>query len=347
MPTPEDTNSSWLVIVPTVQLTISNNSPINGSFKVGDVTFMSKEAMADFLRPPNLQYVANDQTHKVVMTNPIMGEHQAFAVTTRTGNPKVLRKTVFRDLREAAHVLAATNAIVSKRSSMRGFTLQGSPIVSGRKDVFLDQVGTKISGNWNQQGMLMPFDLDSVWHNAVTMSGMINLFDRIVDPSLDPDWRRQIKSGAAMLGKSLMALERADAFLLDVMGLETLLTVRRERNGEKLAQRIKGMVGWHLRGVRPQYVQEIKRIHEVRCEIVHDSDFSNLTTELLLQADMYLVNSLLNIVNLPTLFPSKSAMIAVVDGYAANENWPTNGSVPFRWFGNPNFSPADLDLPLW
>ena len=195
--------------------------------------------------------------------------------------------------------------------------------------------------------MLMPFELDAVWHNAVSMSGMVNLFARIGDPNLDPNWQRQIKSGAAMLGKSLMALERADAFLIDVMGLETLLTVRNERNGTKLAQRIQGMVGWHLKVNRPGYADEIKRIHSVRCEIVHDSDFTNLTTELLLQADMYLLNSLLNIVNLPALFPTKDAMIAVADGYAANENWPTDGSVPFRWLGNSTFTAAELDLPLW
>ena len=347
MPKPEDTHSTWLVVVPTVQLTVSNDPPVGGQWKVGDVTFMSKEALAAFLHPPNLPYEPSEQTLKAVTTSPGMGEHQGFAVTSRSGTPAELRKTVFRDLREAAYVLAATNAIVSKRSSMRGFTLQGSPIVSGKKDAFLDLVGTNLAGNWNQHGMLLPFELDAVWHNTVSMSGLVNLFDRIVDPNLDPNWLRQIKSGAAMLGKSLMALERADAFLIDVMGLETLLTVRNERNGAKLAQRIKGMVGWHLRANRPDYVDEIKRIHAVRCEIVHDSDFTNLTTELLLQADMYLLNSLLNIVNLTALFPTKDAMIAVADDYAADENWPTDRSVPFRWLGNSTFTAAELDLPLW
>lgn len=348
MPKPEDTQSDWLVIVPTVQLAIINDPPIGGQWKVGDVTFMSKEAMANCLHQPNLPNEPSEHVRQWVMTNPIMGEHQGFAVTTRTGTPTEIRKTVFRDLREAVHVLASTNAMFSKRSSMRGFTLQGSPFVSGRKDCFLDLVGSSSpSSIWCQHGMLVPFELDANWHSTVTASGMIKLFDRILDRNLDPNWRRQIKSAAAMLGKSQMALERADAFLLDVMGLETLLTVQGERNGKKLSKRIKGMVGWHLRGARPGYVDEIKRIHEVRCEIVHDSDFSNLTTELLLQADMYLVNSLTNIINLPAMFPDKDAMIAITDGYAENENWPIDGSVPFRWIGNPNFNPADVNLHLW
>ena len=343
----EDIDSEWLVVVPTVQLTVSNESPINGAWRVGDITFMSSEALAVYLQPPNLRCDLNPKTWEIVMSDPRIGEHKAFAVTTRMGNPKDLRKTVFRDVREAAHVLAATSGLIAKRSLMQGFTLQGSPIVSSRKEIFLDRADSNISGHWNQHGMLQPFALDANWHDLATRTGIVALFDRVVDPSIDPMWRRQIKSGAAMLGKSLMALERADAFLLDVMGLETLLTVKGERNGTKLAQRIKGMVGWHLQTHRPGYVAEIEQLHKVRCEIVHDSDFSNLTTELLLQADMYLANSLLNIVNVPALFPSKSSMITVADDFAVNENWPTDGSVPFRWVGNPNFSPADLELPLW
>ncbi len=347
MSEPEGTHSNWLVIVPTVQLTISNDSPIGGQWKVGNVTFMSKEAMAEYLHQPNLPIEPSDHIRQWVMTNPIMGENQGFAVTTRTGTPTEIRKTVFRDLREAAHVLVSTIAIFS-RSNMRGFTLQGWPVISGRQDCFLDLVGSSSpSCIWCQHGMVVPFELDANWHNAVTASGMINLFDRISDRSLDPNWQRQIRSGAAMLGKSLLALERADAFLLDVMGLETLLTVRGGRNGDKLSNRIKGMVGWHLRKTRPGYEGEIKLIHKVRCDIVHDSDYSNLTTELLLQADMYLVNSLMNIVNSPAMFPDKDTMIAITDGYAEKENWPTDGSVQFRWIGNPYFNPKDLNLTLW
>jgi len=107
------------------------------------------------------------------------------------------------------------------------------------------------------------------------------------------------------------------------------------------------MTGWHLGSARPNYRNEIQRIHGVRCEIVHDSDYSNLTTELLLQADLYLANSLLNIVTLPAVFPDKNTLAATLDGFATNQNWPTNGSIHFRWFGNTQFTPADLDLPLW
>ncbi len=136
MPDPEDTDSRWLVIVPTLQLTVSDVPPISGKWVVGDITFMSPNAMTAYLHQPNLPYELDEQMREVVMTHPIMGEHTGFAVTTRTGTPKEIRRTVFRDLLDAAHVLASTNSVVSERSGMRGFTLQGLPFVSARKDCF-------------------------------------------------------------------------------------------------------------------------------------------------------------------------------------------------------------------
>lgn len=69
--------------------------------------------------------------------------------------------------------------------------------------------------------------------------------------------------------------------------------------------------------------------------------------EQLLLSDLYLRNSLLNIVLNPQQFPSKDAMIAIVDDWATSQNWPQNGPAVLRWFGNVQFSPQDLALDLW
>ena len=254
---------------------------------------------------------------------------------------------MFSRLRHAADILASTAAFYGKRHHVAGFTLNGHPSFTARHDRFVQTDGTAFCGNWSQRGFLHPFVLDAAWHDAITQTGIIALFDRITDTSLDPGWRRQIGSGAAMLGRSLMSLDLADAFLQNVIGLETLLTTYRQRNGRMLTRRIKGMTGWHLATHRVTYQNEIQNIHDVRCDIVHDSDYSRLNIELLLLSDMYLANSLLNIVRFPAVFPDKATLMSTLDGFADNENWPTDGTLPFRWFGNPTFATADLELPLF
>lgn len=341
-PNPNQTTSRWLVIVPMMNLHISDDPPINGRWEVRDVLFLSKAALRTHLQPPNIQQPLGAATKSRIFDG-----SRSFAVLEQNGTPDDIRRRVFRELRSASEILAATAAFYSSRHHSCGFTLRGYPFATAKFDTFLDLNGTMVAGNWSQRGMLMPFELDATWHNAISKRGIIDLFARLNDPRLAPDWRRQIGSAAAMLGRSLMSLDLADAFLLDVIGLETLLTRQRERNGRVLAQRIKGMTGWHLRTHRPAYEAEIAQIHSIRCEIVHDSDYSNLTIESLLLADMYLANSLLNVVRLPAQFPDKATLANLTDAFAQNENWPTDGTIPFRWFGNSTFRAQDLDLPLW
>lgn len=331
-----------MVIVPMFQLEVSDAPPINGRWNVGDVSFVSRAQLIAALNPPQLTNIPRPGVFQK-----ITGDDSSFAVITLAGKPNELRRSVFRQLREAASILASTAAFYGRHRHVSGFGLKGYPAFTAKHDRFIQTDGTAFCGNWNQRGFLHPFVLDATWHEAITRSGIIDLFARIEDTTLNANWRRQIRSGAAMLGRSLMSLDLADAFLLNVIGLETLLTRQGERNGKRLFRRIKGMTGWHLATARPNYENEIKSIHSVRCEIVHDSDYSNLTAELLLQADMYLANSLLNIVRLPAVFPDKDTLAATLDSFAANGNWPTDGSIPFHWFGNPQFSQADLDIPLW
>ncbi len=337
-----DDHQSWILIVPVAQLRISNGPPINGKWSVGDVTFYSKEALEQHLQPPNVATTLGDNARRFVF-----GDSESFAVAMRQGKPDEIQGSAFFDLRIAAQTLAATAAFYGRRHLSSGFALKGYPIHTAKHVAFIEAHGTRLESRFGQRGMLLPFELDERWHASITESGISLLFDRVEDQSLDPDFRRQINSAAALLGRSVMSLELADAFLLDVIGLETLLMRRGERNGRRLSRRIKGMTGWHLKQVNPNYVDEIVKIHEVRCEIVHDALYANLTARLLLQADRYLMNALLNVVRLPKVFPNKDQLASILDGFADKENWPTDGSISFAWFGNPDFDAKDLALELW
>lgn len=333
----QNIQGEWLVVVPMFQLDVSDDPPINGCWSVGDIEFLSvKQLSRRFQKRPSPpiwdRLVENDVS---------------FAVTKRTGIPNNLRKSVFLDFRRAAEILAATGAFYGKRHHACGFTLKGYPSFTARNDRFFQLDGTAFCGRWNQHGHLHSFSLDEDWHQSISTTGIVALFSRLTDATLDHDWRRQIGSAAAMLGRSIMSLDRADAFLLDVIGLETLLTRQGERNGKKLAKRIKGLSGWHLRKVNPNYEEEIKSIHATRCAIVHDSDYADLSIEMLLRADSYLANGLLNVVTNPVLFPSKDDLVRIADGYAEKENWPDDGSIGFKWFGNAALSPRDLELNIW
>jgi aspartyl-tRNA(Asn)/glutamyl-tRNA(Gln) amidotransferase subunit C len=338
----EDTFGRWAFIAPMASLTINDEAPLNGHFRVGDVIFCSRKYLET-----NLQ-----QLYPIVKLSDFVKLHifrdfLSFVVTERTGIPSRIQSDIFSDVREASNILSATASFYSSRSHSCGFTLHGYPMHTSKYNTFLQIDGTAFYGTIGHKGMLFPFTLDPVWHNTIVTSGLDHLFEAIDNPNLDTNWRRQIRSGASMLGRSLMSLELADAFLLNVFGLETLLTNQNERNGNSLTNRIVGLTGWHLQQFRPNYEIEIRQIHNIRCEIVHDSNYRNLTTEFLLLSDMYLKNILLNIVINQNHFKTKQAMIDIIEGFNKTQTWPIDGSVQLRWIGNTSFNPRDLALSLW
>lgn len=341
-PRVQDVQSNWVIVIPMVQLRVSDEAPIGGSWQVGDVSFMSRRAIEEYLRPPNIHAVLPSEHAEQVLH-----ETQAFAVVQRTGTPNDLWKTVFREVREAKDILAATDAFYGARHLNSGFNLQGYPIVTARSAWFVDQKSPNLFGNWGQEGSLQPWHLNSNWHTNITQTGITELFSALADPALEDSWRRQMRRAAACIGRSLSSLERSDAFLQDVFALETMLTRPNERNGRVLSKRIKGMTGWCLKQHRPHYLDEINDIFEARCDAVHDADYGSLTTEHLLLADLYAKNTLLNIVSNRAKFPTKKAMIDVLDGWADHENWPEDGSYCLRWVGNATFAPKALELAFW
>jgi hypothetical protein len=335
-------DASWLIIIPIDNLVISDEPPICGKFQVGDVQFMSRNKAESFLQPPNISAPLSDYKRSIVMD-----KHETLAIVQRQDTPANLLQIVFRDVREAVGILAATDAFYGTRRMMHGFNILGYSRVTQRIASFVGSTQPHFFFERSHDGGIMTWSLDREWHDNIDTTGLLQLFDAINDHNLDTAWRAQIRGASAFLGRSLMSHERTEAFLFDIFALETLLTRRGERNGRMLARRIKGIAGWHLKNHRPNWEQEIGDIFEVRCEAVHDADYGQLTMEHLLLADIYIKNVLLNVVLNRSTFTSKDALIATIDGWAGSELWPSDGSFNLRWIGSTTFNPDDLELPLW
>ncbi len=330
----------WLIVAPMVHLTVSDDPPIHGRWQVGDVTFFSKGALEERLaeqhplNPIKRQFLTQGFT--------------SFAVMERGGATEIDKTTAFSELRQAALILAASTAFSITRSDHKGFGIIGDPQLSNKRVICLEKYGEGFDGTLENLGTMISFKLDSIWHQAIVGTRILELFNRITDSNLDADWRRQIRQSAAMLGRSIISLELSDAFLFNVIALETLLTTKGHRNGKSLSRRIKGLTGWQFEGSNVDYERHITDIHNVRCEIVHDSDYRNLTVENLLWADLFLKNCLLNVVVNPNWFTSKDKMAKLVDDFANTNKWPRDGSVTLQWCeSNKCLDPTGISLYLY
>jgi hypothetical protein len=336
--------ADWLFLVPIENLIISDEPPIGGTWHVGPVRFLSKAAAAELIAgSPQTKSKSFDLLAKD------LSAFTAFGAITMRGDGDALRPQVFSDIRRACHFLAATTSFYAgRRDTVTGFAPAGYPMHTRRNVYSLDVNSHAHAAHWSHSGPTRPFEVNAHWHTFCDALGLLSMFQIHNDAAIDPAWRRQIIDGTAMLGRSINSLELTEAFIHDIVGLETLLTRPRERSGTVLARRLKGLVGWAAPARIPDYETEIADLHQIRCDIVHDADYSRLTPESLLKADFYLEMAILNIVQNPRFFTSKSLLASKLDQWATSGTWPM--AVPkLIWISRgPNSIPdAAKSLKLW
>ena len=225
-------------------------------------------------------------------------------------------------MRRACFILAAASSFALGRNRSTGFGLAGNAFISNNQVNFFEMGGNTWEMGIRNEGGLMPLQLDADWLRRLKETRHDQIIDRVFDSALNQDWKRQITQATVLLGRSLLSTNLTDAFLLNVIGLETLLTRQGERNGKILSQRVLGLTGWNFVSDLATYEKHVKNIHAIRCEFVHDSDYRNLTVENLLWSDAIFRNCLWNICLYPKFFPAKEAMADLVDGYASSRSWP-------------------------
>lgn len=332
---------AWQFLIPIAQLRIDDRDPINGRWRVADVEFLSREAASSRIPQP-----AGDSAAAKLRTK-FLQRACSFARVTRHGERADAAREAFRDVSEAINLLAVTRAFWVNRASNTGFAILGYPLVKERSAWIMEEGGLRNFDTASREGGLAPFSLDAEWHQYISHSQVriIELFGALDDEGLDPSWRAQIRRAGSLIGRSLMTVERADAFLWNVFALETLLTRPGERNGQKLADRIEGLLGLYLPSARPSYRAELVDLFQIRCDAVHDADYGKLKTEDVLLSDLYTVNTLRNIVVNRTRFPSKDSLIELLDSWRNKNKWPEDMNI--GWSGDFNFSDRERVLPLW
>lgn len=258
-----------------------------------------------------------------------------------------LRRRGFQEATHACHILASTLFCCGGRRHEIGFALDGEQFTGARRALLLHPEGRFASTHRSVVGALKKVNLDKEWFSSVSDTEIIELFGVFHNLQLDATWRRQIWSAATLLGRSRLAMTMADGFLFNIMALETLLTNRGERNGHRLACRLFGLLGWHLSQVRPECFEEIQRLHDIRCQIVHDSDYTNLTVRQLLLSDIYATHALLNVVRMSKIVRSKAELQETIDGWTRNGSWPGDDGFELRFLGSFDFDEREESLLIW
>ena len=149
------------------------------------------------------------------------------------------------------------------------------------------------------------------WQKKFFFTHLMKILHRKIP--IEQEWRECLKKAATLVGKSLGTYDLADAFLWNMIALESLLTRQGDKYTDAIPERIEAFLGWAWDWSEKKYKERIREAYQVRCKLVHEGDVSGVTGELLLFTDDLMLSLLVNLTRHPKLFYSKDAVVKFVE----------------------------------
>ena len=130
-----------------------------------------------------------------------------------------------------------------------------------------------------------------------------------------------------MVGKSLSTYDAPDAFLWNMIALESLLTRQGDKYTDAIPERIEAFLGWVGYWAERKYEERIRAAYLARCKLVHEGDASGVTNEMLLFTDDLMLNLFFNLTRHSKLFHSKEAVVTFAERVKAERVLGLKGKV--------------------
>ena len=138
---------------------------------------------------------------------------------------------------------------------------------------------------------------------------------------MHPDWKNLLRSVGILIGKSQNSVEGADAFLWNMISLEQLLLLDKERQGhvDLLVLRIKALLGYCPFWVKNQMEKRVRELYRLRCRLVHEGCRNGVDIHTVIATDELLRNIMTAIMHNRKHFTSKTDIIEFAEKAKARD----------------------------
>jgi len=305
----KETSGLWLFITPVKGINISDD--MDGEIKVDKITFISAKKIPRVRKrlgfPVKISEICSNLRFGFAE---FLEESETYAICKLGGAGSEQEKRFLELVREELCFLALSQLSYSRRKNNAQLALVGE-YKTGFVKWFMMNLGTqeKLSSSL-RHGRVVELRIDSHWRDFHRYGFYLDLVKIIFDDSglCELGWRNDLRRAAYTIGKSQMSMDVPQAFLLNVIALEVLLTSG-DKILESLPERVEAFIGWSSDWSIENYSERIKSIYKKRCGFVHAGKTDEITINDLLFTDGVLVNVLYNIVKHIELFKNKKSII--------------------------------------
>jgi hypothetical protein len=313
----------WVFITPVANLYL--REAVKGEIRIDRVLFVDAKKLPRIRKRLHILYPISKWRH---VCQESFKNAPSLAIIHHTGKPNELSGECLRMVREESLILTVSQLGYARRSSVGHVGLYGEVVSQGFEYLFLNREDKTFAGCSSMTTGHQALDADGHWKEWQDKFFFVHL-GKILHKKVqvDPSWRECLKKAAILVGKSLTTYDAPDAFLWNMIALESLLTRQGDKYTDAIPERIEAFLGWVGFWAERKYEERIRAAYQARCKLVHEGDASGVTDELLLFTDDLMLNLFFNLTRHPKLFHSKEAVVNFAERVKAERVLGLKGKV--------------------
>ncbi len=296
----EEKKDSWIFIVPVFGLELT--AKVNNEIKISKTTFISTEKLIRVRK----RFGIPEPLSKYRKTEFFNGEFKTMAIIRETGKIKDITEKLYKILDDELNILISSFFGYKNRDYFHKIGFFGDSKHSIFNYVFLSS--TEMTWLHSRKAEnIMPLQTDIWWYNFQKRNHYFYSLVKILNDK-QHKLNAILQRVSILIGKSFNSKDTIDAFLYNMIILETLLTTANDKQKDTLIIRLRAFFGW-LSGWDNKTEKHIGTLYNKRNAYVHDAKNDSITREDVIFTDELIINLVTNILMHPSNFPSKDALI--------------------------------------
>jgi len=305
----KDQKGRWLFVAPVSGLILSPG--INREILINKITFVNRSKMARIRKRLGFQLTVGDlKKKKEIIFDTFFNEAKSFAVCQLGGSGVEKEKEFLKIARDEINILSLSQLGYGRRRLNASLSLSKEKR-PGTLSYFMMHTGNK---KWTMQnkksGRFMEITFDKNWQKFQKFSFFYDLLELLRgNLNVSDRWLLDIYNAAVLAGQSQSSSDLPQAFLWNMIAIETLLTHRGDSYSTALPKRVEAFIGWTTDWSVSNFESKIGEVYQKRCKFVHAGQFDEIKIEDLLFTDLLLVNIFYNILKHIDMFRDKDSLI--------------------------------------
>ncbi len=302
--------ATWVAVVPVTRLILTE--AVQREYRVERVLFVEKAKLPRIRLRLGMPHRISEIKKRFPSGQSFWTSSDTFAVVRHSGRPEDLKNEVIRIVRDELSLLALSQLGYTKRRYSSYPAVKGDDS-SGVVDRVLIESGGERHIHFSHRSVqrLRPLVLDGSWvrfQRDVFFEDLLKILNGTIPVARS--WEQRLRRAALLAGQSQCSDDIAQAFLWNMIALETILPQPSTKRYRKALTRYgEAFLGWVGFWEVDDYEANIEDAYDKRNDLVHRGKRDLISIGDLLFIDDLLLNILLNLVKHVDTFQSHQDVV--------------------------------------